>query len=399
MDYLYIHKTIKVYKGIKLMNWKRIIYGVLLIGSTFLAGLTGAIGGGYAVYQVMNQYEVNSVAPTTIDQAITQPVSSLTINTTDIETTIVDAVQQVGAAVVTVTGTIPGQMSFFGRTADATVSGSGIFISDRGYVLTNHHVIEGAQDIQIILSGGEKYPASLVGSDQFSDIAILKTEATVPAVVNLGNSDLLSPGETVIAIGSPLGEFVNTVTVGVVSAIGRSIDSGSGYQIENLIQTDAAINQGNSGGPLVNLAGQVVGINTLIVRDSSSGTVAEGLGFAIPINTAQAVASQIIQYGHLSRPYIGITYQSVTPDISMAYRLPVQWGIYTTRVASDSPASQAGLQAGDIITAINGTAIDGDHSYLNMLYNYKPGDTVSLEIYRDGQTLQLEVTLGESNAN
>jgi len=381
------------------MNWKRIIYGVLLIGSTFLAGLTGAIGGGYAVYQVMNQYEVNSVAPTTIDQAITQPVSSLTINTTDIETTIVDAVQQVGAAVVTVTGTIPGQMSFFGRTADATVSGSGIFISDRGYVLTNHHVIEGAQDIQIILSGGEKYPASLVGSDQFSDIAILKTEATVPAVVNLGNSDLLSPGETVIAIGSPLGEFVNTVTVGVVSAIGRSIDSGSGYQIENLIQTDAAINQGNSGGPLVNLAGQVVGINTLIVRDSSSGTVAEGLGFAIPINTAQAVASQIIQYGHLSRPYIGITYQSVTPDISMAYRLPVQWGIYTTRVASDSPASQAGLQAGDIITAINGTAIDGDHSYLNMLYNYKPGDTVSLEIYRDGQTLQLEVTLGESNAN
>lgn len=399
MDYLYIHKTIKVYKGIKLMNWKRIIYGVLLIGSTFLAGLTGAIGGGYAVYQVMNQYEVNSVAPTTIDQAITQPVSSLTINTTDIETTIVDAVQQVGAAVVTVTGTIPGQMSFFGRTADATVSGSGIFISDRGYVLTNHHVIEGAQDIQIILSGGEKYPASLVGSDQFSDIAILKTEATVPAVVNLGNSDLLSPGETVIAIGSPLGEFVNTVTVGVVSAIGRSIDTGSGYQIENLIQTDAAINQGNSGGPLVNLAGQVVGINTLIVRDSSSGTVAEGLGFAIPINTAQAVASQIIQYGHLSRPYIGITYQSVTPDISMAYRLPVQWGIYTTRVASDSPASQAGLQAGDIITAINGTAIDGDHSYLNMLYNYKPGDTVSLEIYRDGQTLQLEVTLGESNAN
>ncbi len=274
----------------------------------------------------------------------------MTIDSTDIETSIVDAVQQVGPAVVTVTGTIPGQMSFFGRSSDATVSGSGIFISDQGYILTNNHVIEGAQDIQVILSGGEQYSASLVGTDQYSDIAILKTDANVPAVASLGNSDILSPGESVIAIGSPLGEFVNTVTVGVVSATGRSIDTGSGYQIENLIQTDAAINQGNSGGPLVNLAGQVIGINTLIVRDSNSGTVAEGLGFAIPINTAQAVASQIIQYGHLSRPYIGITFQSVTPEIAMAYHLPVQWGVYITRVTSDSPASMAGLKVGDIIT-------------------------------------------------
>ncbi len=144
-----------------------------------------------------------------------------------------------------------------------------------------------------------------------------------------------------IAIGSPLGEFVNTVTVGVVSATGRSIDTGSGYQIENLIQTDAAINQGNSGGPLVNLAGQVIGINTLIVRGSSSGTVAEGLRFAIPINTAQAVASQIIQYGYLARPYIGIAYQSVTPQIAMAYHLPVQWGIYITRVSVAARVSLA----------------------------------------------------------
>ena len=143
-------------------------------------------------------------------------------------------------------------------------------------------------------------------------------------MATLGNSDVLNPGETVIAIGSPLGDFKNTVTVGVVSATGRSIDTGNGYTIDGLIQTDAAINQGNSGGPLVNLAGEVIAINTLIVRNSGSGTVAEGLGFAIPINTAQAVADQIIQNGYISRPYMGINFQPITPDIANAYNLPVQ---------------------------------------------------------------------------
>jgi len=182
----------------------------------------------------------------------------------------------------------------------------------------------------------------------------------------------------------------------VVSATGRSIDTGSGYQIENLIQTDAAINQGNSGGPLVNLAGQVIGINTLIVRGSNSGTVAEGLGFAIPINTAQAVASQIIQYGHITRPFIGITYQSITPEISMAYHLPVQWGVYITNVADNSPASKAGLMVGDIITGIDTVTLDENHSYLNILYTYKPGDAVKLAVTRNDENLQIIVTLGES---
>jgi 2-alkenal reductase len=381
------------------MNWKRLLYIFTLICSTFLAGLAGAVGGGFAVYQALHQDNAKTTAVASTDQSITQGASSLTVESTDIETSIVDAVKQVGPAVVTVTGTIPGQMTFFGQSANATVSGSGIFISKQGYILTNNHVIEGAQDIQVILSGGEPYPATLVGTDPYSDIAILKIDGEVPAVASLGNSDILSPGESVIAIGSPLGEFVNTVTVGVISATGRSIDTGNGYQIENLIQTDAAINQGNSGGPLVNLAGQVIGINTLIVRDSNSGTVAEGLGFAIPINTAQAVASQIIQYGHLSRPYIGITFQSVTPEIAMAYHLPVQWGVYITRVASNSPASDVTLKVGDIITGINTTTIDETHSYLNILYTYKPGDTVTLEVTRDNQNIQVQVTLGESKSS
>ena len=216
--------------------------------------------------------------------------------------------------------------------------------------------------------------ATIVGTDPYSDIAVLKTDGKVPAVASLGNSDALDPGESVIAIGSPLGDFKNTVTVGVVSATGRSIDNGNGYTIENLIQTDAAINHGNSGGPLVNLAGEVIGINTLIVRDTGSGDVAEGLGFAIPVNTAQAVAQQIIQQGYFARPYMGISFQPINPDIADRYNLPAQWGVYITKVELGSPADQAGLKENDIITKVGDIPIDETHSYVNSLFKYKPGD-------------------------
>jgi len=215
-----------------------------------------------------------------------------------------------------VVGTIPGQLTFFGPTGDQTVSGTGFFITNQGYILTNNHVVEGTKQVNIVLSDGTQEQASIVGTDPYSDIAVLKTDGKVPAVAALGNSDKLNPGETVIAIGSPLGDFKNTV--GVVSATGRSIDSGNGYTIDNLIQTDAAINHGNSGGPLVDLAGEVIAINTLIVRNTGSGDVAEGLGFAIPVNTAQAVAQQIIQQGYFSRPYMGINSSRSVPILRTA---------------------------------------------------------------------------------
>jgi 2-alkenal reductase len=300
---------------------------------------------------------------------------------------------------VTVVGTIPGQVTFFGQTGDQTVSGSGFFISDQGYILTNNHVVEGTKEVNIILSDGTQEKAIIVGVDQYSDIAILKTDGKVPAIATLGNSDVLNPGESVIAIGSPLGDFKNTVTVGVVSATGRSIDTGQGYQIENLIQTDTAINHGNSGGPLVNLAGEVIGVNTLIVRNTGSGDVAEGLGFAIPMNTAQMVAQQIIQKGYFARPFLGISYQSITPDIAAAYRLPVQWGVYITKVADNGPASAAGLQIDDIVTRIGDVALDAKHSYVNTLFTYKPGDQVTIEFMRNGKTQQTQVTLGEATHN
>ena len=393
------------------MTKNRILYLALVILLAGVAALSGAAAGGAVVYQVMNRVEtarLTSAAPVTESlpassksQTQTQnPGTTLMVNTTQIDTTITQAVQKVGPSVVTVVGTVPGQMTFRGMTNNGTVSGSGVFISNQGYILTNNHVISDTQgDLTIVLSDGTQETAKIVGADQYSDIAVLKTTGKVPAVATLGNSDVLKPGETVIAIGSPLGDFKNTVTVGVVSATGRSIDSGNGYSIDNLIQTDAAINQGNSGGPLVNLAGEVIAINTLIVRNSGAGTVAEGLGFAIPINTASTVAQQLIQNGSITHPYLGVSFQAVSPDIANAYNLPVQWGAYVTDVAANSPASQAGLQQGDIITSLGGVALDATHDYINVLYNFKPGDQVALVYNRNGKIIHVQVTLGTAPTN
>jgi serine protease Do len=380
------------------MTPKRILHILFTAVIAGAAALSGALVGGVAVYRAaQSRGGIASVVQQGLPATTITPGQSFTLNTTDIQTTITQAVEKVGPTVVTVVGDLPGQPSFFGPSSPQTVSGSGFFISDKGYVVTNNHVVEGTDSVHVVLASGAQENATIVGTDQYNDIAVLKVNGTVPAVATLGNSDVLKPGESVIAIGSPLGDFKNTVTVGVVSATGRTIDSGQGYQIEGLIQTDAAINQGNSGGPLVDLAGEVVGINTLIVRNTGTGAVAEGLGFAIPIDTAAAVASQLIQKGYVAHPYLGITYQPIAPSIAAAYNLPVQWGVYITRVASGGPASAAGLQQDDIITKLGDVTLDGDHGYLNTLYNYSPGDKIPLTIIRNGQTMQLEVTLGEAS--
>jgi serine protease Do len=385
------------------MSLKQPFYLLIVFLAAGISAFIGAVWGGMVVYQNL-QPRLEDLA--LVEEIDTLPASSLettsqtlVVNTVQVEDTITRVVQEVGPAVVTVVGTIPGEMTFFGRAGDQQVSGSGVFISEEGYILTNYHVVEGAREISIILSDGTQQQAELVGTDIYADLAILKMDGIPPAVAILGNSDVINPGETVIAIGSPLGDFKNSVTVGVISATGRSIDTGKGYQIDGLIQTDAAINQGNSGGPLVNLAGYVVGINTLVVRSSGSGTVAEGLGFAIPSNTARAIAEQIMQKGYFSRPYIGIQWQQITPQIARAYRLPAQWGVYVTNVLADSPASSAGLQPGDIIIRIGDIALDENNAYINTLFQYNPGEVVSLSIMRGSQEIELQVTLGESKTN
>jgi serine protease Do len=383
------------------MTRNRIVYILLVVMLAGVAALSGAAVGGVVVYRTVSQNQPANVVASSPVQPVIQASNNaaqqpLTLNTTDIQTTITQAAKLVGPAVVTVSGTIPGQMSQFGPTGPQSVSGSGVFISDQGYILTNNHVIDGVTGITITLADGTTEAATLVGADMYSDIAVLKTTGKIPAVATLGNSDALTPGDTAIAIGSPLGDFKNTVTVGVISATGRSIDTGNGYSIDGLIQTDAAINQGNSGGPLVNLAGQVIGINSMIVRNSGTGTVAEGLGFAIPINTAAAVANQIIQTGYITRPYMGVNIQPITPDIANAYNLPVQYGAYVTSVASGSPASKAGIRTGDIITSFGGTAIDGSHSFINLLFSFKPGDQVTVIFNRNGSSQQVQLTLTQT---
>jgi 2-alkenal reductase len=248
----------------------------------------------------------------------------------------------------------------------------------------------------VIYQDGSTAEATLVGTDEFVDIAVIKVEGAVPAYAPFGNSDALNPGETVIAIGSPLGDFRNTVTVGVVSATGRSLDTAASYQMEGLIQTDAAINNGNSGGPLVNLAGQVVGINTLVIRAAglSSGQ-AEGLGFAVASNIVSATAEQLMAQGYVARPYLGIEWTSVTPALAAQYDLPAEWGAYVQSVSDGSPAQAAGLQAEDIITAINGEALSEEASFVNSLWKHTAGETVALTVVRGGDTLELSATLGE----
>jgi 2-alkenal reductase len=383
------------------MTWKKTLYIVLVMAVAGVSALTGAIAGGAVVYRIALQQSTNLLNP--LQEALpaihTNPDQKLVLNTTDVETAITQSVQKVSPTVVTVIGVIPGQNRFFGPTGDQMVGGSGFFITNQGHILTNNHVVEGTKEVSIVLSDGSQQKAAIVGTDPYSDIAVLKTDGKVPAIAVLGNSDVLNPGESVIAIGSPLGNFKNTVTVGVVSAMGRSIDTGNGYQIEDLIQTDAAINHGNSGGPLVDLAGEVIGINTLIVRDSGNGDVAEGLGFAIPVNTAQAIAQQIIEKGYFARPYMGISFQPINPDIAMRYNLPAEWGVYVTKVAENSPASRAGLQEGDIITKVGDIALDETHSYVNTLFTFKPGDEVTLNVVRDGKDTEIQIKLGQAKHN
>lgn len=208
------------------MAFKKSLYILLVIAAAGASALTGAAAGGFAVYRAVQQ---RASLPAPIQQVLpannTNPNQTLVLNNTDVETAVTQSVQRIGPAVVTVVGTIPGQMTFFGPTGDQTVSGSGFFITDQGYLLTNNHVVEGAKEVSIVLSDGTEEKAAIVGTDIYSDIAVLKTDGKVPAVASLGNSDKLNPGESVIAIGSPLGNFKNTVTVGVVSATGEGPES------------------------------------------------------------------------------------------------------------------------------------------------------------------------------
>jgi len=386
------------------MSFKKLLLTCAMIGLIGSSGFVGALAGGGAVYWAVRD-RLQQPAPV-VSQPISTSASSETtpaqILHVDVNSAVEDAVARVSPAVVTVINTLPAQAQtdFFGfptgQTTTPQASGSGVIVSKDGYVITNQHVVQGYSKLEVVFRDGQTVEAKLVGSDDYADIAVLKIEGPLPAVAEFGNSDALNPGEAVIAIGSPLGDFKNTVTVGVVSGTGRSINTSQGYQMEDLIQTDAAINHGNSGGPLVNLAGQVIGINTLVVRgDGGSSDQAEGLGFAIAANTVKAVSDQLVSKGFVARPYMGISWATITPAVARANGLAAQWGVYIKSVGQGSPADTAGVRAGDILTQLGDTPLDETHPFINAMWSFTIGQEVPLTILREGQTLTLKVVLGE----
>ena len=368
--------------------WKKpgaMIAGVLV--AAMLAGFGGsAIGnavfggssGGTTVYE--------GKRPTTV------------INTANIDTSKQMTAAEVYAANVNSTVGITTQVTtnYWGYTTQSAASGSGFIYSADGYIITNYHVIESASSIKVTLYDGKSYDAQLVGYDESNDIAVLKIDAKDLTPVTIGDSDNLNVGDSVIAIGNPLGELTFSLTSGAVSALDREVTMSNNVTME-LIQTDCAINSGNSGGALFNLYGEVIGItNAKYSGSSGSGASIDNIGFAIPINSVRSIVDSIIEKGYVAKPYIGVMVSDVS-DEAISYGTPA--GAAVASVTEGGPAEKAGLQANDIITAVDGKAISGKSDLSSIIADHAAGDKLTLSVYRQGQTLTVTVTVGEQTTS
>ncbi len=298
-------------------------------------------------------------------------------------------VERVGPAVVTV---ITKQGAGDGASADAqpAASGSGFFVDAAGYLVTNEHVVRDGDAFEVVLADGSERTAELVGADRTSDLAVLRVAGDAPAVASLGDSDALRPGQPVLALGSPLGTFTNTVTDGIVGGLGRAVpEAGAEVELVDLIQHNAAINPGNSGGPLVTLAGEVVGVNTMGFFDT------QGLFFAVPTRTVVRVATQLVASGRVIYPYLGVEALPLDDVRIGQYDLPVEDGAYVQRVVPDGPAAQAGIAPGDIVVAVDGEPVGERRSLTGVLFAHAPGETVVVTVQRGTVALRLPVTLAE----
>jgi serine protease Do len=308
---------------------------------------------------------------------------------TGLEEAITSAVEKVTPSVVSVS-TVKIFHDYVFRPLPVEGMGSGLIIGEKGYIVTNYHVAGRSKKIQVILSDGRRFDAAIVGGDPSYDVALLKIDADGLKPAKLGDSDKLKVGQIAIVIGNPLGFMLGgpTVTVGVISALKRKIKTEAGY-IEDLIQTDAPINPGNSGGPLLNTDGEVVGISTAIVP------YAQGIGFAIPINIVKDVLDQLIKYGRVVKPWLGIYGVTITPQLSEYYGLPVSSGVLVVDVAPESPAEEARILRGDIITSIDGEELSGIEELKSRIERMKPGKAVSLRVISYYGVRELSVRLRE----
>ena len=346
------------------------------LAGTVVASRTGLTGGQVVVQQVQRDTNTDSV-------------SQGSTNGTNLSIQDVAALVQPSVVAIT-TEQMVSTNTWFGGSYVQSGAGSGVIISQDGYIVTCAHVVSGANNITVQLADGTEYTATVVGQDSTSDVAVLKIEATglTPAVI--GDSDSLAVGETTIAVGNPLGTLSNTVTNGIVSALNREVTV-QGNDM-NLIQTSASISPGNSGGGLFNANGELIGI----VNAKSSYSEAEGIGFAIPVNTAMEIGRQLIENGSVARPALGVKIMDVT-DAQTAQQLGVStMGVYVVEVTKGSGADAAGVQAGDRVLAVDDTAVSDSSALKNYLKDKGIGDTVNLQVERDGKVLTLAVTLGSS---
>ena len=362
----------------------RVVAGIGVLALGFAGGFGGAI--------------VASRTGLTGNQVVVQQVQRDTSSATNTNSTSGEtmSVQQIASVVspsvvAITTEQMSGSQTWFGGYYVQSGAGSGIIISEDGYILTCAHVVSGATSVKVQLNNGESYDATIVGSDSTSDVAVLKVEATglTPAVI--GDSDALAVGEVVVAVGNPLGTLSNTVTDGIISALNREVTVEDNDM--TLLQTDASISPGNSGGGLFNASGELIGL----VNAKSSYSEAEGIGFAIPINTAMSIAQELIENGSVARPVLGVSIYDVT-DAMTAQQLGVNsYGVYVVEVTQGGGAAAAGVQAGDRIIAVDDTAVSSTSSVKSYLKDKNVGDTVTLQVERDGKVLSLQVTLGSSN--
>jgi S1-C subfamily serine protease len=350
--------------------------------------------------------EVNSSNPNL--QLLQRNVQDLTAYTED-ERQNITIYEQLNAGVVNITTETVGINWFLEPVPQAGSSGSGSIINTRGYVLTNNHVIENANKVYISMADGSEFEGTVVGTDPENDLAVLKfdpPQGMALQVIPFGSSDNLKVGQKVLAIGNPFA-FERTLTVGIVSGLGRPIQIATNYIIKDMIQTDASINPGNSGGPLINTQGQMIGINTMIYSPSG-GSV--GIGFAIPINTAKRVVAEIIEYGRVRRGWIDATLVQLFPQLVQYASLPVSTGLLVSRTLRGGLAERAGLRqgsdpvqyrrsviylGGDIITSVNNMRINTLADLYSALEDNKPGDVVRVEVYRGRDTITLSITLAD----
>ena len=366
---------------------------VLAAAMGFAGGFVGAkYGGGSKV--VIQQVE----RPASSDSSTDSTGNSISATSgTGLSTAQVAEMVSPSVVVITTEQVVYSQWSWYGQSQVESGAGSGVIISSDGYILTCAHVVSGASQITVTI-GDTDYTATVVGEDDTSDVAVLKIDATGLTPATVGDSDSLSVGDSVLAVGNPLGELGGTVTSGIVSALNRSvtIQGTSSTNTMSLIQMDASVSPGNSGGGLFNMNGELIGL----VNAKSSSSDAEGLGFAIPINDAIQVAQDLLENGYVSgRPYMGITYIAVT-DAQTAAQLNVNaYGVYVVDVVQGGPADKAGLKAGDRIVSIDGTEIAQKDDLGTLMQQHTAGDTLSITVARDGQMQTVSLTLGEKNAS